>query len=124
MMRQEEEEAQIMAWAARVIPSLETIFEKDEVEGAVREGDLLIRVTMNAPLEGRPNANGLLHIRVTREALDDYLLQEQIGALATEKFLALIKGRARSYVPVPSEDIHKEPQREVWLIRSEDVRIR
>src|SRR3954454_13785210 len=54
MTRQEEEESQIMAWAARVIPSLEEIFEKDEVAGAVRDGDLLIRVTMNAPLEGRP----------------------------------------------------------------------
>jgi hypothetical protein len=123
MRKQEEREAAIMAWAGRVIPALEEMLEKGEVEGQIHEGELLIRVAVESPLEGRPGAHGLLHIKVTREALTDYLLADKTAVPATQKFLAVIQEKQESYVLIPSEDIWADPKPEVWLIRSEDVRI-
>lgn len=123
MGRQEEEEAQILRWAAMVTPRLETIFEMDSVASAMSDGDLILRVTMKTPLDGRPNARGLLQIFVAREALDDYLLEPHLGSKATEKFLNLMRGRRPTYKPKPSAHSFKTPEPEVWRVTPDDVRV-
>ena len=121
MTRQEEEEARILAWAAAQHERLEEIFEKESVASAMSEWDLLFGVTMRTPLPGRPNARGLLHIFVSREALDDYLLQEHVGPLATERFLEHVRVRRESYEAKPFS--MNDGDKEVWNVRSEDVRV-
>src|SRR6266568_172615 len=101
MTTQEEREARIMAWADRTNPTVQEIFgEEAEITRGIREGDLQFVVSVKKPLKDRPNAHGLLHIRVSREALDDYLLREHVGDIATRAFLTIVREKQKSYSPV------------------------
>lgn len=122
MTRQEDEEARILEWASGLHEKLEDIFEQGSVASAISEGDLVFRVAMQTPLPGRPNACSLLLILVAREDLDDYLLQEDVGAKSTERFLGLVRVRRACYEP--KAFTMSEANAEKWLVRTEDIRVR
>jgi hypothetical protein len=106
------------------MPHVREIFgDKSEVAGAIGEGDLILRVCVKTPLEGRPNAHGILNIVVPREVLDDYLLQEYGGKESTDKFLAAVRAKQPSYVPKPSERSGLTPEVERWIVTSNVVRV-
>lgn len=124
-MKQAEREALVLTWGSGVKPSLEEVFGTSaHVSQAIGEGNLIFSISVATPLDGRPHARGMLNIKVSREALDDYLLREDVGEVATRKFLAIVNERRKGYVPEPSESDWKDPKAEVWLVYAADVRVR